>query len=396
MVQAGDGTLVKGPVLTLQTGALSFAPADTSMVEEAAHTGMQTVLVQNRLFEFSVATDGEGRVIWYVPETLQYLTRFEPGGYFFALIEDDNADDSGQLLRELDLAGNTVLETNAGRINEQLSQRGMNKMTSFHHEARRLPDGNILVLAGTERLLTDVQGSGETDVIGDMILVLNGDLDLIWAWDAFDHLDVKRKAVLDEKCVPTGGGCPVLRLAGTANDWLHGNALSMAADGNIIYSARHQDWIMKIDYAGGTGNVIWRLGKDGDFTLLSNDPQPWFSHQHDPHFEDGDAANRMMVFDNGNTRRVDDGEAHSRGQVLELDENSLSARLVLNADMGDYSLALGSAEKLSNGDYFFLMGWMPTATSQTVVFDSSGGVTSRYQVQTQQYRAFRMHNLYTP
>ena len=252
------------------------------------------------------------------------------------------------------------------------------------------------MLAATERLLTDVQGSGQTDVIGDMILVLNGDLDLLWAWDSFDHLDVKRKAILDEKCVRGGGGCPVFRLADTANDWLHGNALSLAADGNIVYSSRHQDWIIKIDYAGGTGNVIWRLGKDGDFTLLSTDPNPWFSHQHDPHFEDGDAANRMMVFDNGNTRRIEDGGAHSRGQVLELDENSLSARLVLSADMGDYSLALGSAEKLSNGDYFFLLGWTPTATSQTVVFGSSGGVASRYQVQTQQYRAFRMHDMYTP
>lgn len=395
-VKTADGTLLKGPELPLQTGPLSFSPAETSVLQKAARTGKQGVLVQNRLFEFSVATDEDGQVIWYVPQTLQYLTRFEPDGYFFALIEDDNADDSGQLLRELDLAGNTVLETNAGRINEQLSQRGMHKMTSFHHEARRLPDGNILVLAGTERMLTDVQGSGQTDVIGDMILVLNGDLELIWAWDAFDHLDVKRKALLDEKCVPTGGGCPILRLASIANDWLHGNALSMAADGNIVYSARHQDWIIKIDYAGGTGNVIWRLGKGGDFSLASDDPNAWFSHQHDPHFEDGDTANRMMVFDNGNARRATDGEAHSRGQVLELDESSLSARLVLNADMGDYSLALGSAEKLSNGDYFFLLGWNPDTTSQAVVFDSSGGVTSRYQMQTQQYRAFRMHNLYTP
>ena len=97
--------------------------------------------MQDRLFEYSVATDEDGQVIWYVPQTLQFLTRFEPGGYFFALIEDDNADDSGQFLRELDLAGNTVLETNAGRINEQLAQRGMHKMTSFHHEARRLADG---------------------------------------------------------------------------------------------------------------------------------------------------------------------------------------------------------------------------------------------------------------
>ncbi len=32
---------------------------------------------------------------------------------------------------------------------------------------------------------------------------------------------------------------------------------------------RNQSWILKIDYANGTGtgNVLWKLGQDGDFTL---------------------------------------------------------------------------------------------------------------------------------
>ena len=52
----------------------------------------------------------------------------------------------------------------------------------------------------------------------------------------------------------------------------------MTADGNLLYSARHQDWLIKIDYANGAGSgrVIWRLGKDGDFTMRSDDPSPWF------------------------------------------------------------------------------------------------------------------------
>jgi len=39
-----------------------------------------------------------------------------------------------------------------------------------------MPDGNILVLADTEQIMTNVQGQGDVDVIGDMILVLNPDL----------------------------------------------------------------------------------------------------------------------------------------------------------------------------------------------------------------------------
>src|SRR5207249_3548750 len=102
----------------------------------------------------------------------------------------------------------------------------------------------------------------------------------------------------------------------TANDWLHGNAVSLAADGNIVYSARHQDWIIKIDYqnGSGSGDVLWRLGKDGDFRIDSSDPSPWFSHQHDANFEEGEKTNRLLVFDNGNTRRAENDGAHSRGQ----------------------------------------------------------------------------------
>jgi arylsulfate sulfotransferase len=261
-----------------------------------------------------------------------------------------------------------------------------------------LPNGNIMVLAATERLLTDVQGPGEVDVIGDMILVLNRNLRVVWAWDSFDHLDVTRKAILDEKCVPGGGGCPIFRLAGTANDWLHGNSLSIAPDGNILYSARHQDWLIKIHYAdrAGSGGVMWRLGKDGDFRIVSSDPNPWFSHQHDAAFEQDGLRTRMMVFDNGDTRQFEDPSSHSRGQVLNIDENTLTATLAFNVDLGGYSLALGSAQKLDDGNYFFNSGWTPNGYSHALEFDSNENPVSLYDIETQQYRSFRMRDFYTP
>jgi arylsulfate sulfotransferase len=397
-VTASDGTSVPGPALVLETGSLSFTPAATHALQKPGSPGDQSVLLQNRLTEFSVATDTDGQVIWYLPEILPFITRFQPGGYFFVLVESPDDDDSGQLLREVDLAGNTVLETNAASINEQLAFLGKHPITSFHHEARRLADGSILVLAASERLLTDVQGAGEVDVLGDMILVLNSDLAVTWVWDAFDHLDVTRQAVLDEKCTPGGGGCPIFRLADTANDWLHGNSLSIAPDGNIIYSARHQDWIMKIDYAcgNGSGNVLWRLGNGGDFRIVSNDPNPWFSHQHDASFEPAGAATRLMLFDNGNSRLEADANANSRGQVLDIDEASRTATLVVNSDLGAYSRALGSAQKLLNGNYFFNLGFGPNSFSQAIETDSSGNPVSRSEAETPQYRSFRMRDLYTP
>jgi len=391
-----DGqTTTQGPPISFQTGVPGFSPAATSVLQKPAAQIRQDVLLQSKVFDLSVALDIDGNVIWYIPDAIRYLTRPEPGGYFWVLLENDAGGDADQKLRLIDLAGNTVLETNAARINEQLQQRGMNPITSFHHEARSLPDGRILVLAATERVLTDVQGEGDVDVLGDMILVLDRDLQVIWEWDAFDHLDQGRKAVLDEKCVLGQGGCSRFTRSDQANDWLHGNALQLTPDNNIIYSSRHQDWVIKINYSNGQGfgNVIWRLGRDGDFQMASGDDSLWFSHQHDPNFEGTD---RLAVFDNGNTRQAEDENAHSRGQVLDIDESNRVVSLALNVDLGAFSTALGSAQKLTNGNYHFNLGWMPNTFSQALEYDPSGALVTQVQTETQMYRSFRMRDLYTP
>src|SRR5436305_12137421 len=104
----------------------------------------------------------------------------------------------------------------------------MHGITSFHHDTIRLPGGRYLVLAGSERILTDVQGHGAVDVLGDTILVLDRDLRVEWTWDAFDHLDPSRAAVLDETCTyPATVACSAFYDAQVANDWLHGNSLQL-------------------------------------------------------------------------------------------------------------------------------------------------------------------------
>jgi hypothetical protein len=108
-----------------------------------------------------------------------------------------------------------------------------------------------------------------------------------------------------------------------------------------------------------------------------------------------------MLFDNGNTHRSINPNAHSRGQVLRLDETNRVASFVLNADLGAYSIALGSAQLLSTGNYSFDVGWILDAnfqnpTSQTIEVDPSGRPVYNLQAATQEYRTFRMRDLYTP
>jgi arylsulfate sulfotransferase len=355
------------------------------------------ILLQATLINSTVATDLYGNLLWYYPGQISFLTRPQLGGTFFGIFEAFGSDPSYSYLREFDLAGTTIRETNAARINEQLAALGKRQITAFHHEARGLPDGGVLVLAAAEQMMTDIQGPGQVDVLGDVILALDNDLQLVWSWDSFEHLNWYRMATLGETCTPTTGGCPPFYQAPQANDWLHGNSVQRTPDGNILYSARHQDWVIKIDYSDGHGNgdIIWRLGKDGDFQISSADPNPWFSHQHDPQFEPGNDA-VITLFDNGNVRRAADSNANSRGQVLLLDEQHHVATFILNADLGAYSFALGSAQHLPNSNFHFNLGWVGNGTSQSVEVDRLGNIVCDLQIGSPDYRSFRMKDLYTP
>ena len=385
--------VVDGPMLTFTASGISnvHLPAAT-LLQPPAAGATQGVLLQAPLQFNQMATDLNGDVIWYYPGALSYLTRPEPGGRFMGLVVNTAADQSHQLLREFDLVGMTLRETNAARVNEYLAALGKRQISGFHHEARLLPDGNILVLGGVEQMTDGIQGPDnvDIDVLGDMIIVLDPNLQVVWTWDAFDHLDLTRAAVLGEVCP---GGCTPLYLAPSANDWTHGNAVQLAPDGNLIYSTRHQEWVVKIDYQNGvgTGDVLWKLGNDGDFTANSTDPYPWFSHQHDAHvLDDG----TMMMFDNGNIRHLSDAAANSRGQVFQLDEQAHTVTPVLNADLGVYSFALGSAEKLANGNYHFLAGLLSDGSSFSIEVDPQGQIVYKLKIQANEYRSFRMRSLY--
>jgi arylsulfate sulfotransferase len=399
-------SVAQGPVMTLQTPSVSLAvPAIKPL--GGTLPSLDGILLQCPLGLPTIATDLSGNLVWYYSGDISYVTRPVDGGTFMGLFEDGTQSQAQQFFREFDMAGITLAETNAARVNEQLATMGVHAISGFHHEARKLPNGNYLVLADSERLLTGVQSMGPVDIIGDMILVLDPNLQVLWAWDAFDHLDPHRAAILGETCTyPAGFGCGAFYLAPMANDWLHGNALQLTPDGNILYSIRHQDWVIKIDYhnGGGSGNILWKLGAGGDFTLAVPrrrdpfDPDPWFSHQHDPGFLPDGVT--LTLYDNGNTRIAQHPGGHSRGQVYILDEAGREARPILNADMGVYSNAVGSAQLLPNGDYHFDSGFLNITTgtspfsAQSVEVNSVGSRVWGIQVGQLEYRSFRMPSLY--
>jgi arylsulfate sulfotransferase len=412
-IKTGRGA-TDGAVLPIQTSNIGLGTPQCSVFDRPGSPEVDGVLLQSLFGTSAIATDLNCNIIWYSPSDITFLTRPQAGGTFLAIGEDGTKDPSQQFFREFDLAGITLAETNAARVNQELAAMGVHPINAFHHEARKLPDGSYLVLADSERILTNVQGPGPVDVIGDTILIFDSNLQVTWAWDAFDHLDPARAAILGETCVPASGlACAPYYLSTTANDWLHGNSLELTPDGNILYSTRHQDWLVKIDYENGrgTGDILWRLGAGGDFQIESTDPYPWFSHQHDANIvrtassrsRTASAGETLLtVFDDGNTRAVTEPNADSRGQVLRLDETNHTATLLLNADLGTYSPAVGSAQILPNGDYHFDSGFIADPSnsadqySQSVEVNGLGGIVYGIQFGVAEYRTFRMVDMYTP
>jgi hypothetical protein len=327
-----------------------------------------------------LATDLMGNVDWYYDPIASgfpsaFATSLVPGGTVLLL-----NGIYGNVLREVDLAGNTLRETNVDALNAQLAARGEQPITNISHDAERLPDGKTAILAQTVRTVT-INGRPR-QYQGDLVIVLDENFQVTWTWDAFDYLDVNRGPIHEDTSRD-----PV--------DWTHANSVNWSsADGDLVVSLRNQDWVIKIDYAGGSGDghVIWRLGQGGDFTINSQDSYPWFSHQHNAHYLNGTT---LGLFDNGTSRGDDTGDFNSRGQVLVLDEQNLTVTPVLNAYLDNYSPVYGSAQELPNGNFVFTSGsqGMPPV-SQSIELLPDGTKTYVLESAFPEYRTFRVSTLY--
>jgi hypothetical protein len=278
----------------------------------------------------------------------------------------------------------------------------------------------VAALASIEKILppgTQGDTSGlPVDIIGNMVLVMDANWQVVWYWDAFDYLDVNRAAILGETCGAGESGCPPLFLLGSsiaplAKDWLHGNSIYYwPQSGDLIFSMKDQDWVVKIDYNNGTGagNIIWTMGVDGnfDFDNINNDPWPWFSHQHDVTMANN-GAGPLLVFDNGDTRissppiglgypGCEPNDCNSRGMALTVDESTLTVTPVLSANLGVYSSADGAAQLLSNGNYLFHAALLVTLSAVTSQAIELAGTTQVLNVQgPQAYRGWQLANLYS-
>jgi arylsulfate sulfotransferase len=301
------------------------------------------------------------------------------------------------IIREVNLAGETVKDLRVETLNAELSASGYPNLhlDVLHHDVTVLPNGHWILLANTSREFDNLAGRpGSTVVVGDVLVDVDASSHPVWVWNEFDHLNVNRHPM-------------------DFPDWTHSNAVIYTKDdGNLIVSSRTQSWVMKIDYRDGkgSGQVLWRLGKDGDLRLLNgNPPMDWSYGQHDPEIVGDRSAGifRLSLMDNGNNRMMANGgicgtkgnpPCYSTVPIYEIDEGAKTAKLVFHYvyPPAQYSIWGGSVTPLPDGDLDVDLCFQQHASNvyELTTTDHPQTVWQLHMQGTNIYRSQRLPSLY--
>jgi hypothetical protein len=223
------------------------------------------------------------------------------------------------------------------------------------HDLQILPNGNALLMIYDAETI-DMRrvvwgGKADATVTGLVIQELDPSRNVIFEWRSWDHFSFGDSSapLTDQKI-----------------DLVHGNALSLATDGNLLLSSRALNEITKIDIQ--TGDVIWRLGGRANmFTFVNGQP---FAYQHDVRqLPNGD----ITIFDNHGTPQ---SPAPSQGIEYKLDETNKTAAQVWSFSPARpvFATYMGNTQRLPNGNT--LLSWGAPYTKNGFTFDSLTEVTA--------------------
>jgi arylsulfate sulfotransferase len=354
-----------------------------------------------------IVTDLKGNVIWtYVPvitvgAPYVYPQKLLPNGDFLMYIAPTSAPVGRagiDVLREIDLAGDTVRELSLATLNSEMVTAAFPiTLDTFTHDFVPLANGHTLVMANTTETPTTLTGHpAGTKMVGDVVIDLDANWQPDWVWNEFDHFDVNR-----------------LPYALQFPDWTHSNSLDYSTDdGDFIVSMRHQNWVAKVDFQNGkgTGNVVWTLGYQGNYTLVGGtSPTDWFYAQHDVTYQTTNTTGvySIGVMDNGDDRIYPNGKqcgtagepaCYTTIQVLQLNDSAMTATFLFHQVLPTslYNVYGGNVEILANGDIEY---GMPGISTGTEVFEVTPGSNPQrvWEMTTpgsQGYRTSRLPSLY--
>ena len=417
-IQFSNGITVTDKVHTFTTGAVPDYAGFKLALTTSTTPGLtpQPGLELLDTLAGIVVTDLSGNILWtyanpgkYPLNSIQGVKMMDNGDILMAIGPTSDAPLHGPVsantfveLREVNLAGDTQREISINDLNAELGTATCSEckvtLQTFHHDITPLTDGRWLVLANALMNLSGTTTPALTNapaqsVLGDVVVVLDKNLHPVWVWNAFNHLDPNRHPM-------------------QFPDWTHANAVVYSPDdGNILLSVRHQNWVVKIDYANGsgTGNILWRLGQGGDLTLKGGtDPTDWEYAQHAPSFFSKNTSGvfSLGVMDNGNGRRFPSGVQcgvaggpaclYSTSEVFQIDESEKTATITFHQKEPIFSMWGGNMQQLANGNVesdFCGLGNQSLVNEDTQEA-SPKTVWSMSVTGNNFYRAFRIPSLY--
>jgi hypothetical protein len=211
--------------------------------------------------------DNQGEIIWYhqFDTIVSRFYSWTPEETILSLHDEDE-------IVEFDLSGHVLNSLHYG-------QDGFDQL--LHHEIIQDAKGQIISLTRNMQTfdLTEFGGLEQDTIYGDGILVLDRQGQKIWEWDMYRIEDPLK----DEN------------INAMKKDWSHGNSLEIDRDGHYLISFRnfHQVWKIHSE----TGDVLWKLGMNGDFDLSGEEI---FYSQHTAYVN---RFGEIMIFDNGGPER---------------------------------------------------------------------------------------------
>ena len=196
-----------------------------------------------------------------------------------------------------------------------------------HHHIHRNAEGNYVFLLDDRRPFGKFEGKV---LVGDQIVEWDPNSSSpVWGWHLFDHHEPE----VDRR------------------DYSHANTVEPdPRDDSFIVSCRNMNQLVKVSRR--TGEIVWRLGVDGDFEM---DPEDLFYHQHSPELQPN---GNILLFDNGTGRPEEQGGEFSRALELTVDEKSMKAQAVWSyRHAPDLFCPIWSdADRLPNGNTLITFG----------------------------------------
>lgn len=306
--------------------------------------------------------DNDGYVIWYFEH---YISGFSLLGDPFyikkrntillgvqkGLMGDVEAEEG----IEIDLEGNIVWKTPdlPGSLYDE---------QTWHHMYRILEDDTILF----------IRAQYQDNIISDRVVNVDRDYSELWNWGYFDSPEYFSTVECPN---PNDYWC----------DWTHTNSAMMFKDDGSAYFNSLWLGFFKINLE--TKKIIWKFGKGGDFTMLSDHQFPWPAGTHDPKFSDP-SRKRLLFFDNGITERF-----YSRIIEYEIDEDAMTAEITFEYDGRDSghgwfaATGWGDVEYLENGNFLVTKGFVDE-TQNSSVFEVTRDGKVVWELYTEQENGF--------